>query len=268
MVKLTAELIQNCHQRTNPCRDRELDLRGYKIPVIENLGATLNQFDTIDFSDNDIRKLDNFPLLPRLKGIMMSNNRVVRIGDSLHETIPSLETLVLTNNMIQDLAEIDNLAQLKELKYLSLLFNPISTKENYRTYMIFRLPQLKVLDFRKIKLKERKDAKTFFKTDKGREIRKEIASNRSNLEDDLDDLEEQTLTNGKGGQATPAARRAPIAGERSAEVNNAIKEAIRNATSLEEVERLQQMLRVGQIPQSVQDEEGGGAGGGQEMDTN
>jgi len=41
MVKLSAELIQNCHQRTNPVRDRELDLRGYKIPVIENMGATL-----------------------------------------------------------------------------------------------------------------------------------------------------------------------------------------------------------------------------------
>lgn len=76
-----------------------------------------------------------------------------RIGDNLHETIPNLETLVLTNNMIQDLAEIDNLCELKELKHLSLLFNPISTKEHYRPYIIFRLPQLKVLDFRKIKLK-------------------------------------------------------------------------------------------------------------------
>ncbi|KAK1327900.1 hypothetical protein QTO34_012809 [Cnephaeus nilssonii] len=34
---------------------------GYKIPVIENLGATLDQFDAIDFSDNEIRKLDGFP---------------------------------------------------------------------------------------------------------------------------------------------------------------------------------------------------------------
>lgn len=76
-----------------------------------------------------------------------------RIGDVLHETIPNLETLVLTNNMVQDLAEMDNLSQLKELKHLSLLFNPISTKENYRAYIIFRLPQLKVLDFRKIKQK-------------------------------------------------------------------------------------------------------------------
>ena len=41
MVKLTPELIQNSFQHINPVRDRELDLRGYKIPIIENLGATL-----------------------------------------------------------------------------------------------------------------------------------------------------------------------------------------------------------------------------------
>lgn len=51
-------------------------LSGYKIPVIENLGATLDQFDTIDFSDNEIRKLDGFPLLRRLKTLLMNNNRL------------------------------------------------------------------------------------------------------------------------------------------------------------------------------------------------
>lgn len=50
---------------------------GYKIPVIENLGATLDQFDTVDFSDNDIRKLDGFPLLKRLKSLLLNNNRIV-----------------------------------------------------------------------------------------------------------------------------------------------------------------------------------------------
>ena len=29
--------------------------RGYKIPVIENLGTTMDQFDCIDFSDNEVR---------------------------------------------------------------------------------------------------------------------------------------------------------------------------------------------------------------------
>ncbi|MEE6509307.1 hypothetical protein FKM82_025494 [Ascaphus truei] len=76
MVKLTADLIEQAAQYTNAVRDRELDLRGYKIPVIENLGATLDQFDTIDFSDNEIRKLDGFPLLKRLKTLLVNNNRI------------------------------------------------------------------------------------------------------------------------------------------------------------------------------------------------
>ena len=41
MVKLTAELIEESCQFTNTLKDRELDLRGCKISVIENLGATL-----------------------------------------------------------------------------------------------------------------------------------------------------------------------------------------------------------------------------------
>lgn len=53
-----------------------LHLTGYKIPVIENLGATLDQFDAIDFSDNEIRKLDGFPLLRRLKTLLVNNNRI------------------------------------------------------------------------------------------------------------------------------------------------------------------------------------------------
>lgn len=55
---------------------------GYKIPVIENLGATLDQFDAIDFSDNEIRKLDGFPLLRRLKTLLVNNNRIWSVSAS------------------------------------------------------------------------------------------------------------------------------------------------------------------------------------------
>ena len=78
MVKLTPDIIEGAGQYINPIRDRELDLRGYKIPVIENLGASLDQYDTIDFSDNEIRKLDGFPYMNRVKSLMMNNNRIVR----------------------------------------------------------------------------------------------------------------------------------------------------------------------------------------------
>ncbi len=76
MVKLTTDLVEGAMQYTNPLKDRELDLRGYKVPAIENLGSTLDQFDTIDFTDNEIRKLDGFPLLQRLKALILTDNKV------------------------------------------------------------------------------------------------------------------------------------------------------------------------------------------------
>ncbi|KAG5876757.1 hypothetical protein JTB14_001233 [Gonioctena quinquepunctata] len=115
MVKLTAEIILNSMQYINPVKDRELDLRGYRIPEIENLGATGDQFDTIDFSDNDIRKLDGFPYLKRLKCLLMNNNRIVRIGEHLEEYIPNLESLVLTGNQIDELGDIEPKAALQAL---------------------------------------------------------------------------------------------------------------------------------------------------------
>ncbi|XP_066599023.1 probable U2 small nuclear ribonucleoprotein A' [Prorops nasuta] len=225
MVKLTVELIENSMQFINPVRDRELDLRGYKIPTIENLGATLDQFDTIDFSDNDIRKLDGFPLLKRIKTLFFNNNRIVRIAEGLEHCIPNLENLMLTGNMIQELGDLEPLIPLKSLTNLCLLQNPVSAKPQYRQYIIFRFPQLRLLDFRKIKLKEREAAIAYFKSNKGKEMAKEIAKkakSQSNLGND------KPLT--------------------SMEERNKIREAISNASSLEEVQRLSKLLQSGHIP--------------------
>jgi len=57
-MRITPDLVAACPQFTNPLREREIKLRACKIPAIENLGATQDQFDTIDLSDNEIRKLE------------------------------------------------------------------------------------------------------------------------------------------------------------------------------------------------------------------
>uniref|UniRef100_A0A0E9WZ34 U2A'/phosphoprotein 32 family A C-terminal domain-containing protein n=1 Tax=Anguilla anguilla TaxID=7936 RepID=A0A0E9WZ34_ANGAN len=230
MVKLSAELIEQAAQYTNPVRDRELDLRGYKIPVLENLGATLDQFDTIDFSDNEIRKLDGFPLLKRLKTLLMNNNRICRIGEGLEHTLPSLKELVLTNNNIQELGDLDPLASIKTLTLLSLLRNPVTNKRHYRLYVINKIPQIRVLDFQKVKLKERQEAERMFKGKRGAQLAKDIAKRT------------KTFTPGAALQAEKKK-----AGPSPADVE-AIKNAIANATSLAEVERLKGLLQSGQIP--------------------
>lgn len=76
-----------------------------------------------------------------------------RISDGLEEALPNLESIILTGNSIQELGDIDCLAKLPHLRTLSLLYNPIQNKPHYRLYIAFKIPQLKVLDFCKIKMK-------------------------------------------------------------------------------------------------------------------
>lgn len=97
-----------------------------------------------------------------------------RIGEHLEEYVPNIESLVLTGNHLEELTDIDPLIPLTQLISLSLLHNPITAKAHYRLYIIYKFPQLRLLDFRKIKMKEREDAKALFKSKKGKEIQKEI----------------------------------------------------------------------------------------------
>lgn len=76
MVRLTTELFAERPQFVNSVNMREINLRGQKIPVIENMGVTRDQFDVIDLTDNDIRKLDNFPTFSRLNTLYLHNNRI------------------------------------------------------------------------------------------------------------------------------------------------------------------------------------------------
>ena len=101
MVKLTNELILQSAFYTNALHERELDLRGQRIPEIENLGATRDAFDCIDLSGNDITALTNFPRLPRLTTLLLSGNRVATIAaDNIAASLPSLESLQLANNRV------------------------------------------------------------------------------------------------------------------------------------------------------------------------
>lgn len=245
MVKLSQDLIQMAAQSINPVRDRELDLRGYKIPVIENLGATLDQFDCIDMSDNDIRKLDGFPVLKRLKSLMLNNNRICRIAENLQEHLPALETLVLTNNQIQNLGDLDPLASIKTLTYLSLMKNPVTVKRHYRPYIIHRIPQLRVLDFRRIKQKERLEAQQLFKGKRGKQLEKEVGVVSGG---GAGPIRSSGSSNSSAASAQPpppgSAPTPPASTSRNSQLE-ALKQAMSRATTLDQVEHLSTALQSG-----------------------
>lgn len=158
-----------------------------------------------------------------------------RLGEHLDEHIPNLESLILTGNHLEELTDIDCLATLEKLTTLSLMQNPITAKQHYRQYIIYKIPQLRLLDFRKIKMKEREEATALFKSRKGKEMQKELAK--------------------KAKTFVPGANLNEVSKQKghSEQELKKIREAISKASSLEEVERLQMQLQAGHIPSNEEE---------------
>lgn len=89
----------------------------------------LQDQDAIDFTDNDIAQLGNFPLNPRLQALYLGRNRVGSIVPGLAKSIPNVSCIVLTQNQLSELADLEPLLELPKLTHLSLLENPVSAKE-------------------------------------------------------------------------------------------------------------------------------------------
>lgn len=68
--------------------------------------VTQDQFDAIDFSDNEIKKLDNFPRYKRLSSLLLCNNHVSRIAADLGSQLPNLTCIILTNNKVRIFAAV------------------------------------------------------------------------------------------------------------------------------------------------------------------
>ncbi|KAL2039846.1 hypothetical protein N7G274_007247 [Stereocaulon virgatum] len=246
-MRLTAELIQTSLSYLNPLKERELDLRGHKIPAIENLGAAKDQ-DAIDFTDNDITAIANFPLSPRLHTLLLARNRVNSIHPQVANNLPNLTTLILTSNNLAELADLDALGKLPKLTHLSLLENPVTRREHYRYWIIWRCPTVRFLDYQKVKDIEREKAKELFGTATEPSA---LASKIMGIKSRTFDIPSASLTNGTASSADKSYRVKLTDKEKKR-----VEALIRSAKSLQEISRLEKELNEGRIP----------AGGGDEME--
>lgn len=129
-MRLSAELLNSAEQRPNPLGEREIILRGRGIPLIEHLGATRDAFDSMDFTDNRLTRLDNFPRLQRLSTLSLANNLIETFDDSnLAKNLPNITSLTLSYNRISTLHQIGNLGKaFPKLEILSLIGNAVTRK--------------------------------------------------------------------------------------------------------------------------------------------
>jgi len=234
-MRLTAELVRQSPVHLNPVYERELSLRGLKIPAIENLGAAQDQFEALDFSDNEILKLENFPVMGRVTSVILNNNRIRRIASGLGRSLPKLETLVLTNNQLSRLEDLDALQDLPNLQRLSLSKNPVTGHENYRLYVISMLPKLRHLDFAKVPPAERERANAMFAA------RVEARAKQRRSEGFQDASEASATAEGFEKDASEGS------GMLTQQQKKMIMNAIQAAQSLEEINRLEKMLQEGRV---------------------
>merc|ERR1712100_926990 len=140
-------------------------------------------------------------------------------------------------NKLEKLVDLAPLTKLKTLERLSLLENPVVKVKHYRPYMIYKCSKtLRILDFNRIKDKERKAAGLLFAHERGKKLLEEIAPAR--VVKDMSDK-----------PAEGAAKLGP-----SPEVIERIKRAIAEAETIEEVTRLERALKSGVLPDDLKEE--------------
>ena len=79
---------------------------------------------------------------------MLANNRIQKVDPSFGLLCPKLTSIVLTNNRLGKFQDIDAIASgCPNLERLSLMGNLVVNLPLYRLYAVFKLRNLKVLDF-------------------------------------------------------------------------------------------------------------------------
>ncbi|CAK56731.1 unnamed protein product (macronuclear) [Paramecium tetraurelia] len=116
---------------------KKLELGGNKISIIDGISNLINLMQ-LSLEDNAILNLKEFPDLKSLMEIYLGNNNI-------------------TNQK-----EINNIKHLQKLIILDLSGNPFARDTNYRAYVLYIIPKLKVLDGISIEAQEQQMAKNLY----------------------------------------------------------------------------------------------------------
>jgi len=176
-----------------------------------------------------------------LKTLLMARNRVSSIQPSIATSIPNLTNLVLTANNLAELADLDTLSKFTKLTHLTLMENPVTRKEHYRYWVVFRCPSVRFLDYQKVKDVERKKAAELFGT----------VAEPSALASKIMGVKSKTfeVKSLNGAPTTSKTLRIQL----SPQERKRVEEMARNAKSLDDIVRLEKELSEGRVPVGAQD---------------
>lgn len=123
----------------------ELILDNCRSTNIEGLTDSFVALEVLSLINVGLTSLKNFPKLPALRKLELSDNRISN-GISHLTGSPKLTHLNLSGNRIKDFEELQPLKELEKLEVLDLFNNEVTATENYRDKIFELIPSLKYLD--------------------------------------------------------------------------------------------------------------------------
>lgn len=123
----------------------ELNLDNCRSTNIVGLSDEFSSLESLSLINVGLTSLKGFPVLPNLKKLELSDNRISACLNLL-TTSPKLTHLNLSGNKIKDLDTLQPLKDFKNLKNLDLFNNEATNIENYREKIFKLIPGLKYLD--------------------------------------------------------------------------------------------------------------------------
>lgn len=233
-MRLTAQVINEAPEILNPEGKLTLLLRDLQITELENLAITQNKYQVIDLSNNDLISLGNIPKrFNNLQCLLLSNNNISYIDDESFPLDNHITSITLFNNNIYKFQKSFK-DKFPKLETLILLGNPITEMENYRYFIIWLIPSLKVLDFKKVKQAERKTSEDMFGTnrDEFNSLAQQMFKNE-NTEIKLDGKSDRQVKN--------------FVKKMTDEERQQLLKKLETATSIEEIERIENDLKEGAV---------------------
>lgn len=136
------------------------------------------------------------------------------------------------------------MAKCSKLEHLTLMGNPVGREQHYRDFVIWKLPQLRVLDFQRIRDKERQLAKELMET---QDARPSALAVKLMGGDKMggDKMDVDSAVAGKESTFEPGRSNGSRKRFLTREERKAIQEAIEKSESLEEIRRLEEQLKRG-----------------------
>ncbi|XP_043372598.1 leucine-rich repeat-containing protein 9 isoform X4 [Dermochelys coriacea] len=131
-----------------------LFLQGNEISQIKGLeGLRLLQELVLDHNRVKTISEGSFARQSSLLALHLEENRLRELNNL--QPLVKLQKLFLGFNKIQELSELDKLEVVPSLKELSIYGNPVTRKMSHRPLLVFRLPNLQVLDGITVSMEER-----------------------------------------------------------------------------------------------------------------